>query len=271
MSINDRSWLDELEPSMLAQRMARRRTLAGSYEAGELMLECPCCRAWPGFMCQVDGQEVAPHPERVEAVSTWQRFQRGERAAREADKFRQRLVAADVPGLHIDTLTEATLAPHEPLQEVRRFMGSEELALVLVGARGVGKSLAAGWAVGVGPRRRAPDGPEGLWIHGSELAALDFYGEGRLERINRAGILVVDDLGAGERGNPSRFRDRMETLWCLRFDRGLQTIATANMSCEEFVAQTDERVLDRLRGRGCLYSCNSTLSHRSGREGSRPD
>lgn len=250
----------------LASDLRAKMEVRAMHAPETLLARCPTCEAWPDWVCCEGGRPCAPHPARV---AEGPRVVAARRAAEDEEAraaVRARLEAADVPARHITTLCTGQLDEHEPLQAVRRWHAAPgRPLLVLVGARGIGKSLAAAWAVAQGPRR----GGRALWVQATELAAMEFYGEAgqRLEAVRRCGLLVVDEVGAGEVGRPESWGPRIESVLCSRHDRDLDTLVTSNMSKEEFVRSHDERVLDRLRpgSGGTLYSCNALTSARSGR------
>ena len=156
--------------------------------------------------------------------------------------------------------------PTEALLRTRSWRRRADVAsLVLCGNRGVGKSYAAAWAVGQGPRRAPARGEAlALWVQSDETCNLEDR-DPLLPRLRRCGLLVFDDLGCGD-VHPERLRRRTESIVCPRIDRGLDTIVTTNMGTAELRSALTERLLDRLRA-GLVEGLPCTRSLRTDREG----
>lgn len=251
------------EVESLLDDLQARRMVAGQYQ-DELDAGCPHCGSWAGWVCREGGRPCPPHRERQAALVAQRETQATTERLERAASLRLRLEAADVPAGHILALEQ--LLETEPLAKARAWRAAGERSLVLLGARGVGKSGAAAWAIGQGPARATPGYPPAVWVMASELAAFDLYGESRLDGLRRCGLLVVDEFGGGEVGDPTRFRARVAGLMCVRHDRALDTIITSNMSVDEFRDAIDTRVVDRIRSSGTVYSCKATTSLRTGRD-----
>lgn len=259
------AWSD-LDAAPLMARLQHRHGLRASYEGGALEVLCPRCAAWPDYFCVEGREDVGPHAERQVAAATRREELAQAKRRRQEDELRRRLVVADVPELHVRFLLHGQIREDEALQVTRSWWSRKLATLILVGARGIGKSLAAAWAVSEGPHHRPAGRADARWWVASELSGLDFYGEARLEEAHRCGLLVVDDVGMGELGEARRFWTRLETALNVRHDRALQTIVTCNMSIDEFRSVCDERVRDRIKASGLVHSCITTRSLRTGRE-----
>lgn len=122
-----------------------------------------------------------------------------------------------------------------------RFLG-------LFGGTGVGKTVAAAWAI-------AEQGG-GLAVSAGELGRLMLgfrRDDARVERILRTRLLVVDDLGT----EPSTIRDFGAALFELvdtRQTRDVLTILTSNGTEAEFVARYGDRTYQRMCHSGVVGS-----------------
>lgn len=215
-------------------------------------------------------------PER-EAAAQAAASQRAEAAAR---LRLARLRHAGVPAKHERVLVEGYDASrYLPARVVARWRPSPHHTLVLGGALGVGKSVAACWLIDQGPRGRyrSPDGydaaawPDELaprYVHAGRLARQSMFARpghvSELDLLERVSLLVIDEVGGAEAG--PAWVARLDTLVSVRADNLLDTIVTTNLTTEEFAAAYGERVLDRMRGDGrCWVEC----AGKSGRDDQR--
>lgn len=131
--------------------------------------------------------------------------------------------------------------------------------LVLAGHTGVGKTVAAAWAMvhadpllPHGQRWKTEQSPK--FRHVSELASLSGYGDAdKPERtaLKITKCLVVDDLGVEIATD--HFCAMFDALVNARYGSMGYTIFTTNLTVEQFSARYGTRVLDRIRGRGDWY------------------
>lgn len=150
-----------------------------------------------------------------------------------AERFiADRLAMSGVPAalLAIAMHPEPTPATHA----VDCALEARQKLLILSGGVGVGKSVAAAYAV-----RRAP----GRWVHSSRYVQAAF--QKATDEYDRALMLCVDDLGAEADNEFSR--TLISNLICQRWDDGLMTIGTTNLDGSRFKARYDARVQDRIR------------------------
>lgn len=244
-------------------RAATALAAVRSSYVGEIAAPCDACGSWADVPCSGPGGPKAPCPGRADAA----RRRRHAQQSAAVDLARRQLLAdlaeADVPDELVTALT-GEVKDTEALAQVRAWRESDRTSLLLCGARGVGKSFAAAWALARGPRRPGgPGSPRAVWLHAAELAALD-SGDKRLLQLRRCGVLVVDELGCGDT-RPERLRERLDSVWSVRLDRGLDTLVTSNLSIAEASQLLDERLRDRLRRHGQADGLEDTKSLRSGR------
>lgn len=255
------SWQSMLDAVVASA--ARVQGARAKHSETELSVRCPRCDAGVDVPCRRGVPCVGREAFAV---------QEAQRSAREAEAERQRrtarlLAQADVPNHLAERVVTLGAAARqtEALLSFQEWRESDALSLILCGARGVGKSFAAGRAVELGPRRRVV-GERALWVLGAELGNLG-PNDSQLHRLRRCGLLVIDDLGGGD-VLPARMRERLDSVWAVRVDRGLDTLATTNLAAPEVQGLLDERLRDRLRAPlGRVDGLKERTSLRSGREG----
>lgn len=131
--------------------------------------------------------------------------------------------------------------------------------LVLAGPKGVGKTLAAAWAMfhadpalPFGQRWKTENAPRFRHINDlTEIIARK--GEAETDRAERSGAkntkcLVVDDVGAEYSTEP--FLAFFDAVMNARYGSMGLTILTTNLTAEQFATRYGPRLYDRIRGRG---------------------
>jgi DNA replication protein DnaC len=76
-----------------------------------------------------------------------------------------------------------------------------------------------------------------------------FGGGGRaasIERLTRAGLLVLDDMGAGDSGDKAWKQDAVYVLVSEAYDANVPMVVTSNLTFAELSTQLGARVTDRL-------------------------
>jgi DNA replication protein DnaC len=68
-----------------------------------------------------------------------------------------------------------------------------------------------------------------------------------VERLGRVDLLGLDDLGAGETDNAKLERRLLYLILEERYNRGLPTLMTSNLSVEQFTERVGTRLLNRLQ------------------------
>jgi len=133
--------------------------------------------------------------------------------------------------------------PTQALECAREWLAGEKLWLVLLGSTGLGKSVAAAWAL----RQCANAGVGVAWVQAAGLASMvgGFDNVARFERLQHVAVLCLDDLGLE---HDSGFgRSLLGELLQARHENQLRTILTTNLSGADFRARVGERVADRIR------------------------
>lgn len=118
----------------------------------------------------------------------------------------------------------------------------EKPILVLSGRPGCGKTVAAS----VVCMEFVKNGGLAQFIRATEFGRLGVFGEdgARVELLRDIGLMVVDDLGT-EQATPSwthNFNDVLD----YRYQDGLKTILTTNLTPEQFVSRYGERAMRRI-------------------------
>lgn len=155
-----------------------------------------------------------------------------------------------------DMVNRGQLEPTKALERVQawwqqRHDSGAVFVLVLVGGTGVGKTVAAAWAL------RESGTTDSSYVKAAHLASIHrvAYSDSRREwddLIRRSPLLVIDELGAGER-NDDRARAAIHDAIDER--QGRPTLVISNVDGKELADYLDARTLDRLRGRGRLAAC----------------
>ena len=117
--------------------------------------------------------------------------------------------------------------------------------VVLAGATGCGKTVAAAW---LAVQRSAQSFAfEPTFLRASELATMSRYDAEARARWHRPRWLLLDDLGAEYLDAKGSFRADLDELVDVYYAEGRTLIVTTNCTAEEFRARYGARVVDRLR------------------------
>lgn len=156
-----------------------------------------------------------------------------------------------------DMVNRGTLETTKALARVKAWWGQRHdrgavFVLVLVGGTGVGKTVAAAWAL------RESGSTDSSYVKAAHLASIHrvAFSDSRREwedLVRRSPLLVIDELGAGER-NDDRARAAIHDAIDER--QGRPTLVISNVDGSEIGDYLDARTLDRLRGRGTLAACS---------------
>lgn len=155
---------------------------------------------------------------------------------------------------------EVSLVPTEALREVREWMPTRSWILLLSGAAGIGKTLAAAYAVGrLG----------GLFLDATEIARLDSARTWDKRRVGdllveaeTAPLLVLDDAGAEHNGEGGYAVNRVRELLAVVYRAGRRAIVTSNLSVGAFCDRYDERLRDRIADGGVPVELNGASLRR---------
>lgn len=144
----------------------------------------------------------------------------------------------------LPTVTEAAAASAtetDALRGVRGWLQGSERWCLLVGPVGTGKSVAARWAVD----RVIETGRWAFMTTAARLGRLSTWDDaGELDRLERADLLVVDDVGAEADNDHARVT--LRSLLDTRHDRGRRTILTSNLVDGLLSRWLGERITNRI-------------------------
>jgi DNA replication protein DnaC len=190
-------------------------------------------------------------------------------SALEAERLKaERILRASAAKLERSGVGERALASAvdaqdtEALLAVKRWLAdASKTWLVLCGARGTGKSVAATWAV----RHAITTGSSAAFRRASELAKLSGFeaGAAELEHLKRVDLLVLDDVGTESLTDWARaqFHELVDT----RHESYGRTILTGNLrwaGTGGLEARLGERIADRIAQAGMLVQVNGDSMRR---------
>jgi DNA replication protein DnaC len=159
----------------------------------------------------------------------------------------------------VERLLSRTGAPSEAIQyssSPKQTMALKAMAdwlrsnskrwLILLGASGTGKTVAAAWAI----RNAIRVGRTADYRRATSIARLSAYGPDKadLEHLQRVALLVIDDFG-NEQLNDFAASTLFE-LFDFRHGEKLKTVVTSNLSASEFAAKIGVRLADRIQAEG---------------------
>lgn len=187
----------------------------------------------------------------AEADKAFSRSAEERTQARQLELATQGLNSAGVP----DKAFATSEAPRETdaVRMVREWWkGGRPFALV-AGGVGTGKSVAAAVAC----RLATADGKVPLFVRALDAARRGLYGDDAAEvrRWKRAGLWVLDDLGAEQSSGPwlMNFLDVIDA----RHEAGARTLLTTNLDEAAVAARYEPRVIRRLRESALQISTGS--------------
>lgn len=140
----------------------------------------------------------------------------------------------------------------QAVQAALSAVEAKSVIVVLSGRRGCGKTVAAGrWLVALSGNGR------GLFIDAPRLTRWSRYDDDEMEKLERVGALVIDDLGMEYDDKHGAFRSFVDGLINARYSRSLPTLITTNLPAndferdgqkvEGFKSRYGERIADRIR------------------------
>lgn len=179
------------------------------------------------------------------------------------DFFYNSLSSTAIPAIHRNALFDVRQT--EALTAAQTWRWQQKPILLLLGAKGIGKSYAAArgylrWVMLNCPRdlwqtssrwqEFADDASRALcWMHIYKLV----NERDAAETAARAPFLVLDDL-ASEDATPAA-KARVNYVISERYDNLKPTVITGNLNVKEFVARYGERIFDRVSHYGTIASC----------------
>lgn len=144
--------------------------------------------------------------------------------------------------LGLDRAGFAAAAPEETdqIKNARDWFSGDKSWLILAGAVGNGKTVAAAWVL----RQAALRGLSVGFVRSSDLAQKQINGE--IQKLERVTYLAVDDVGVE---HASGFAQSIMGQLCdARHQRiDVRTVITTNLTLAELTQRVGERVMDRWR------------------------
>jgi DNA replication protein DnaC len=171
-------------------------------------------------------------------------------AEQEAARIERGLEDAGVGTLN--RLALAALKPNLAAQAAEEFSASGAVFLVLLGAVGVGKSVAASLAVlrAIEAQRSA------LFFRAVEGCRLGLFSEedqATVRRMRAVQLLAIDDLGL--ESTHDTWRLLLDDVIDWRYQAQKKTVLTSNLDLPAIRKKYGERVVDRIRHDGRVVSC----------------
>lgn len=176
--------------------------------------------------------------------------------ARQMSPGRRRLLRAGVGERHIKHIADVPPVDCEPLQAVKEFMANEsQWCLVLAGGKGTRKTGSACWALTQG---------EGMFFEAPDLLGIAIENKPKFERITKARLVVIDDLGTERQDDKGVWLGTFADLWNKLYAADAKVIVTGNLFPKDVYDPKDptklqwpgfariygERVADRFREGG---------------------
>lgn len=152
---------------------------------------------------------------------------------------------ARIPARYLEDLAAVRETP--ALTRVRAWIGEGARAasvLVLAGAPGSGKTVAAAWALGE---------LSGTFFAARSLVLSDAERGEAYRALTSCDLLVLDDLGSEYADRHGWSRSVIDAVIESRHADLRRTIVTTNLAGDAFARRYGQRVADRVRGAGCWY------------------
>lgn len=179
---------------------------------------------------------------------------------KEAVDTSSRLVRAGFPIQAVSALRNAQ--PRESLDQAKTFVADKfALFLVMLGERGLGKTVAAAYVAQEFARRFAWNEQIGGGIAIepircipastlTRMSAFEKSDDDLLYQLERAGLLVVDDMGdeGTELGKAT-----LVDLLIRRHGKGRRTVITSNLRGDAFKERYGAALADRIRSSGFVW------------------
>ncbi len=259
--MNDR--IRELEESLLA--LGRPRPSFAGF--GAVVRSIAAAREWDAANPEAAARHRAITAELEREISAYERREAEEKRIERA--LRHSAHKLERSGVGQRALEAAANAQDtEALEAVRRWLGDHSKTwLVLCGAKGTGKSVAATWAV----REACRTGSDGAFRRASELAKLSGFdaGAAEVEYLKRVSLLVIDDVGAETQTDWAKAQ--LHELADYRHEFYGRTVITSNLrwfpSREDaagLVGRLGERIADRVAQAGTVVQLSARPSMRRG-------
>ena len=180
-------------------------------------------------------------------------------AAREASRMAAERRAAFREAGFPDRALEAAIRADERVDAIRRISSwptDDQTILVLSGAAGTGKTVAATWWAL--RRRLAP-----VFVRATSFAASSRYDRDTRDTWLRAPALVLDDLGTEYADTKGSFLVDLDELIDTFYADRRPLVVTTNCDVHAFKARYGERIADRIRECGEFYGVRGVSLRRN--------
>lgn len=147
---------------------------------------------------------------------------------------------AGVPERVVQAIAE--LRDTEAVTRARHWLEGPQSWLLMLGATGTGKSVAAGCVL----REAMGAGKSGAWVQAADFARLAGGFDGAADHLGAVGLLVVDDVGTEHASDFARAT--MAGVLLTRHEARLRTVLTSNLDGPGLRQRLGERLGDRIRG-----------------------
>lgn len=194
--------------------------------------------------------------ERLKSEAVQAEKRRAEAGA--AKRRRKDLFGAGVPRKDLDLVLGDDMDPSKALEAAQEARRDAVTLLVLSGPPGCGKTTAASWWLS------QEGGWPVLFVDASRLSRWPRFDEKRMEELEWAKALVVDDLGLEYDDKGGAFRSFLDGLVNARYADLLPTLITTNLTPAAFKERYGARVADRIREAGRFVSINEPSRRKKG-------
>ena len=191
----------------------------------------------PGWFRQVEGEAGGGHCARY--------FDLGRRL-HDRERNWKGLAARGFPERLLDAVLEGELERTEAVGAALEFVQSPLTFLILLGGKGTGKTTAACVA---GSRVKGS-----RFMKSHKVTRLDRFDDAAMSEVEKAPLLVIDDLGVEYMDVKGEAASRFDALLDERYDARRKTVITSNMNAADFTARYGVRIADRFREAGMVVN-----------------
>lgn len=206
-----------------------------------------------GFGFELTEAEI----ERMDAAGREAAEQSRARQVRESIEARNaRLVSYAVPTRDLESFTMAQLDESDAKRAIDRFVERhaalrKQHVLVISGAPGTGKTCAAAyWLTLRSAKHPHVATRDPLFMTAAKIARTSSFDDAKLERIELAEKLVIDDLGVEYADDKGAFAAKLDMIIDARYEHLLPTVITTNLDAQRFKARVGARIVSRLEETG---------------------
>lgn len=208
--------------------------------------------------------------ERMDAAGREAAAAREAREARESIEARNaRLVSYGMPTRDLESMTMATLDDGDAKRAIDRFVERhsalrKQHVLVISGAPGSGKTCAAAyWLTLRGAKHPHVATREPLFMTAAKIARTSSFDDTKLERIELAEKLVIDDLGVEYADDKGALASKLDMIIDARYEHLLPTVITTNLDAQRFKSRVGARIVSRLEETGHFASVTGAYRKRA--------